>query len=79
MRSFLINENLKSQVKFGTSSVHVVLNDLQWFIPVTFKSTASMNEVHKLAELLLTLLMYCGRYIRITSEKTQVYLSKNHN
>ena len=33
--------------------------------------------MHELGDPRLTLSMYCGRYIRITSENTQVYLSKN--
>lgn len=74
--SVYLNENLKPQVKIGTSSGHVVLNDLQWFILVTLKSTISKNEVHELGDPRHTLSMYCGRYIRITSENTQVYLSK---
>jgi len=53
-----------------------VLNDLQWFILVSLKSNISKNEVHELGDSLHTLSMYCRRYIRITSENTQVYLSK---
>jgi len=52
------------------------LNDLQWFILVTFKSNISKNEVHELGDSRHTLSMYCGRYICITSENTQMYLSK---
>ena len=63
-------------MKIGTSSGHVALNDLQWFILVTFKSKIFKNEVHDLGDPHHTLSMYCGRYIRITSENTQVYLSK---
>ena len=65
--SSYLNEDLKPQVKIGTSSNHVVLNDLQWFILVTFKSNISKNEVHELGDPSLTLSMYCGRYIRITN------------
>ena len=73
--SVYLNENLKPHVKIGTSSGHVVLNDLQWFILVSLKSNISKNEVHELGDSLHTLSMYCRRYIRITSENTQVYLS----
>ena len=73
--SVYLNGDLKTQVKIGTSSGHVVLNDLQWFILVTFKSNISKNEVHELGDSRHTLSVYCGRYIRITSENTQVYLS----
>ena len=43
--SIYLKEDLKSYVKFRTSSGHVVLNDLQWFILVTFKSNRSKNLV----------------------------------
>jgi hypothetical protein len=44
---------------------------------VTFKSEIPKNEVHELGDSQHTPCMHYGRYIRITSEKTQVYLSKN--
>jgi hypothetical protein len=75
--SVCLNEDLKPQVKIGTSSCHVVFNDLQWSILVTFKSNISKNEVHELDDSRHTLSMYCGRYIRIASENTQVYPCKN--
>jgi hypothetical protein len=59
--SVYLNENIKSQVKIGCSSGHVVLNDLQWFILVTFKSNISKNEVHELGDSRHTLSVYCGR------------------
>jgi hypothetical protein len=62
--------------KIGTSSGHVVLNEIQWFILVTFKSDIPKNKVHELGDSQHTLPVYCGRYIRITSEETQVCLSK---
>ena len=46
--SVYLNGDLKTQVKIGTSSGHVVLNDLQWFILVTFKSNIPKNELHEL-------------------------------
>jgi hypothetical protein len=67
--SVYLNENLKTHVKIGTSSGHVVLNDLQCLILVTFKSNISKNEVHEIGDSCHTLSMYCGQYIRITSEK----------
>ena len=48
--SVYLNENLKPQVKIETSSNHVVLKDLQWFILVTFKCNISKNEVHELGD-----------------------------
>ena len=74
--SMYLNEGLKPQVKIGTSSGLVVLNEMQWFILVTFKSNIPKNEVHELGDPRHTLSMYCGQYIRIASENTQVYLSK---
>jgi len=73
---YLNNDDLKPQVKIGTSSGHAVLNEIQWFILVAFKSDVPKNEVHELGDSQHTLSVYCGRYIRITSEYTHVYLSK---
>ena len=70
-----LNENVKPQMKNGTLG-HVVLNDLQWFFLVTFRRNISKNEVHELGVSRHTLSMYCERYICITSENTQVHLSK---
>ena len=47
------------------------------FTLVTLKSIVSKNEVLQLGEPRHTQLVYCGRYTRITSENTKVYLSKN--
>jgi hypothetical protein len=71
-----LNDDFKPQVKIGTSSGHAVLKDTQWFILVTFKGDIPKSVVHELGGSRHTLSVYCGRYIRITSEKTQVYLSK---
>jgi len=46
--SVYLIEDLKLQVKIRTSSGHVVLNDLQWFILVTLKSNISKIKVHEL-------------------------------
>ena len=48
----------------GTPSGHEVLNKIQRFILITFISNIPENKV------------YCGRYIRITSENTEVHLTK---
>jgi hypothetical protein len=71
-----LSDDLKPQVKIATSSGHVVLNDTQWFILVTFNSDIPKGEVHKLGDSHRTQSVYCGWYIRITSENTQVHLSK---
>jgi hypothetical protein len=74
--SIYLIDDLKPQVKIGTSLGHVVLNDAQWFVLVTFKGDIPKSVVHELGDSLHTLSVNCGRYIRITSENTQVYLSK---
>jgi hypothetical protein len=74
--SIYLNDDLKPQVKIGTSSGHAVLNDTQRFILVTFKGDIPKSVVHELGDSRHTLSVYCGRYIRITSENTQVSLSK---
>ena len=65
-------------MNIGTSSLHVVLNVIKWFILVTFKSNISKNEVHENGYPRHSLPMYCGRYIRIMSENSHVCLSKNN-
>jgi hypothetical protein len=73
---YLNNGDLKPQVKIEPFSGHAVLNEIQCFILVRFKSDIPKNEVHELGDSQHTLSVYCGRYIRITSEKTEVCLSK---
>jgi hypothetical protein len=67
---YLNNDDLKPHLKIGTSSSYAVLNEIQLFILVTFKSEIPKNEVHELGDSQHTLSVYCGRYIRITSENT---------
>jgi hypothetical protein len=67
---YLNNDDLKPYVKIGTSSGHAVLNEIQWFILLPFKSDIPKNKVHELGDSKHTLSVYCGRYIRITSENT---------
>jgi hypothetical protein len=69
-------DNFKPHVKIGTPSGHVVLNEVQWFILVTFKGDILKNKEHELGDSQHTLSVYCGRYIRIKSKDTQVYLCK---
>jgi hypothetical protein len=73
---YLNKDDLAPHIKIATSTGHAVLNEIQWFILVTFKSDIPKNEVHELGDSDHTLSVYVGRYIRITSENTQVYLSK---
>jgi hypothetical protein len=45
-----MNEGIKPQVKNGTSSGHVVMNDIKWPILVALKSNVSNNEVFELGD-----------------------------
>jgi len=49
------DDNLKPVVKIGTPSGHAVLNEMQWFILVTFKGYRPKSEVHELGDLQHTL------------------------
>jgi len=73
---YLNYDNLKPELRIGTPSGHAVLNEIQWFVLVTFNSDMPKNEVHELGNPHHTLSLYCGRYIRITSGKAQVLISK---
>jgi hypothetical protein len=75
--SLNLSDDLKPYVKIATPSGHIVLNITQWFTLLTFKSDIPKNKVHELGDPRHTLSVYCGRYIRITSENTLVYLLKN--
>jgi len=74
--SIYLSDDLNPQVKIVNTSGHAVLNDTQWFNLVTFKSDIPKGVVHELGDSRHTLSVYCGRYIRITSENIQVHLSK---
>jgi hypothetical protein len=75
--SLYLGDDLKPYVKIATPSGHVVLNITQGFILVTFKSDIPEHQVHEFGDPRHTVSVYCGRYIRITSEFTFVYLRKN--
>jgi hypothetical protein len=75
--SIFLDEHLTPQVQTVTSSRNVVLNQIQWFILVTFKNDIPKNEVHKLDDSRHTLTVYFGRYIRTTSEEVCVLLNKS--
>jgi hypothetical protein len=45
-----LNDDRTPQVKIGSSSGYAVLNDIQWFVLVTFKSHIPKSEVHELGE-----------------------------
>jgi hypothetical protein len=63
-------------VKTVSSYRSVVLNQIEWFILVTFKNDIPKSEVHELGDSLHTVSVYCGLCIRITSEDVSVFLSK---
>jgi len=73
---YLNDDNLEPEVKIASPFGHAVLNEMQWFILVTFKSDIPKNEVHELGDPQHTLSVFCGRYIRITIENTQLHLSE---
>jgi hypothetical protein len=73
---YLDTESLKPYVKIGTPSGHAVLSEIQWFILVTFKNDIPKNKEHELGDSKHSLSVYCGRYMRIKSQDTQVYLRK---
>jgi hypothetical protein len=72
-----LDENLTPQVKIVRSAPDVVLNQIQWFILVPFKNDIPKNEVHEVGDSRHTESVYCGRYIRITSEDVNVFSIKS--
>ncbi len=57
--------------------VRVVLNQMQWFILVTFKDHIPKSEVYELGDSRHTLSLHCWRYIRIMYEDVQMFLNKS--
>jgi hypothetical protein len=41
---YLNDDNLKPEVKIGSPSGHTVLNEMQWFVLMTFESDIPKNE-----------------------------------
>ena len=74
--SVYLDDNLRPQVNIEAPSGSALLNDTQWFILVTFKDNIPKSKVHEVGDSHHTLSMHCGRYIRITSQNTEVLLSK---
>jgi len=75
--SIFLDETLQPHVKIASSSHSVVLNKIQWFIVVTFKSHILKSEVHEHGDSRQTLSMHCGRYILVMSVDVQVFLNKS--
>jgi hypothetical protein len=48
--SVYLNYDLKPQVTISSSSGHAVLNEIQWFILVTFNSDIPKNKGHELGD-----------------------------
>jgi hypothetical protein len=71
-RPHLLGETLQPHLKFASSSHNVLLNGIECFILVTFKSHIPKSEVYELGDSHYTLSMYCVRYIRIMSEDVHV-------
>ena len=69
-----LDDDLAPQVRITSSTGHVVLNQIQWFILVTFKDFEP--GVYYLGDSRHELFMYCGQYIRIKCENAQVILNK---
>jgi hypothetical protein len=46
----LNDDNFKPEVKIATPSGYAVLNEMQWFILVTFKSDIPKNGMHELGD-----------------------------
>jgi len=59
-----LNENTKLEVKIVTLSGHAVWNEIY------IKTDIPKNEVHEVGDPQHSLSVFCGRYIRITSENT---------
>ena len=75
--NIFLDETLKLHVKIANSSRRVELNQMQWFILVTFKDHIPKSEVHELGDSQHTLSLHCVQYIRITSENVHVFLNKS--
>jgi len=56
---YINDDNLKPEMKFGAPSGHAVLNEMLWFILVTFKSDIPKNKVHEIGYPHHTLSVYC--------------------
>ena len=63
-------------MKIATPSGHTVLNEMQWFFLVTFKSDIPKNELYELGDPQQTPSVLCGPYFRITSETFKTILVK---
>jgi hypothetical protein len=72
-----MDECLTPHIKTVCSSRAIALNRIQWFILVTFKDHTPKDVVHELGDTRHTLDLYCGRYIRFTSDDFHILLSKS--
>ena len=74
--SLYLDDNLRAQVKTEAPSGSALLSDTQWFILVTFKDNIPKGKLQELSDSHHTLSVHCGRRIRITSQNTEMLLSK---
>ena len=75
--SLFLDENLTPHARIVCGNRAVVLNQIQWFILVTFKDNIPKNVIHELGDSLHTLDLYCGKYARITCDNVHVVLTKS--
>ena len=74
--SLFLAEDLTPHFRIVCGNKAVVLNQIQWFILVTFKDIPK-NVFHELGDSLNTLDLYCGKYARITCDNVHVVLTKS--
>jgi hypothetical protein len=72
-----MDECLSLHIKIACSSRAIVLNQIQWFILMTSKDHIPKDVLHELGDSRHTQDLYCGRYIRITSDDVHIFLSKS--
>ena len=71
--SLYLDDNPRPEMRIEAPSGRALLNDTNWFVLVTFKFNIPKRVVHELRHYRHTLSVHYGRYIRITSENTQVF------
>jgi hypothetical protein len=75
--TLFVEECLSLHIKMVCSSRAIMLNQIQWFILVTFKDHIPKDVLHELGDTHHTLDLYCGRYISSTSDDVHILLSKS--
>jgi hypothetical protein len=75
--SLFLDENFAPHTRIVCDKKAVMLNQIQWFLLVTFKDNIPKNVFHELGDSLNTLVLYCGKYARITCDNVHVVLAKS--